>query len=117
MHKTIVLAAAIAVGCAGVPERRALQSRELCVLDQLQEWSLLAKSPAHAKGLVSLANAHPVFPKSSTSPPIADWFRSEDDALLLCRHDNAGCIGEWWIFRLDTQEWKIEKSDGWVCVT
>jgi len=117
MRKTMVLAAAFVVGCAGAPEKRALQPRELCVLDQPQEWSLLAQAPADAGELVSLANAHPVFPNSSASPAITDWFRSEGGALLLCRHDNAGCIGEWWIFRSDAQEWKIEKSDGWVCVT
>jgi len=113
----MILAAALVVGCAGAPEKRALQARELCVLDQPQQWFVLAEPPADSVELLELANTHPVFPNSSASPPVTNWFRSGDDALLLCRHDNAGCIGEWWIFRSEAQEWQIEKSDGWVCVT
>ena len=89
----------------------------MCVLDRAEPWVQIPHAPVSADQLVTLADANPVFPNRSMPLPTSSWFRLDDGALLLCRHDNSTCVGEWWIFRSVSGHWEVDQSDGWVCVT
>jgi hypothetical protein len=117
MRKTSVVIALLLFGCASSPHKQPLTAQQLCVAAQPKPWVLISAPPDASDQLIALADAHPVFPNSSAVPPVKSWFRSADGEVLLCRHDNAGCIGEWWIYRSESDGWKIKKSDGWICVT
>jgi hypothetical protein len=117
MRKISVALIVLLWGCAAAPHKQPLTAQQLGVADQPKRWILMPAAPDSSAQLIVLAEAHPVFPNSSASPPVKSWFQSEDGELLLCRHDEAGCIGEWWIYRSESDGWKVQKSDGWVCVT
>jgi hypothetical protein len=113
---TLVLSVLLA-GCNLTPLRPPITAERMCVLDLPEPWVQIPNAPDSANQLVALADASPVFPNRSMPLPTTSWFALEDGAFLFCRHDNAGCVGEWWMFRSVSGAWKLEKSDGWVCVT
>jgi hypothetical protein len=117
MRKATVMLCVILAGCGSTPSRAPITAEQMCVLERPEPWVQIPSAPDNADRLVALADANPVFPNRSMSLPAASWFRSNDGALLLCRHDNAGCVGEWWIYRSVLDDWEVENSDGWVCVT
>jgi hypothetical protein len=117
MREAAVAVFVILAGCTSTLSKAPITAEQMCTLDLPESWVKVPSAPDNAEQLVALADASPVFPKRSTPLPTVSWFRSGDGALLLCRHDNAGCVGEWWIYRSALGDWKIEKSDGWVCVT
>lgn len=117
MREATVMLCAILAGCSSTPPKAPITAEQMCVLDRAEPWVQILDAPDSADQLVALADASPVFPKRSMPLPTASWFRAEDGALLFCRHDNSTCVGEWWIFRSVSGNWKVEQSDGWVCVT
>lgn len=117
MREAALAVCVILAGCTSTPSKAPITAEQLCILDLAESWVKIPSAPDNAERLVALADANPVFPNRAMSLPTASWFRSGDGALLLCRYDNAGCVGEWWIYRSAIGDWKVEKSDGWVCVT
>lgn len=117
MREAALAVCVILAGCTSTPSKTRITAEQMCILDLPESWVKMPSDPDYAERLVALADANPVFPKRALSLPRASWFRSGDGTLLLCRHDDAGCVGEWWIYRSVLGDWMVEKSDGWVCVT
>jgi uncharacterized protein YcfL len=115
MRETALIALFALTACGSSPQRQVQTPQRMCVMDQPEQWEQMATPPHEAETLIGLADSHPVF-KSRLSNRESSWFQTSDARLMLCRHD-WGCSGEYWIFQRSDQGWRMQKSDGWVCVT